>query len=94
VIKTHAKVSEYVHLVIARHSWEATHRLGDVMRPVLVLIGDNDSGRANHVVQAQALKNRIPGADMRVLNGQSHGFPWQAPELTNAAILDWVRARR
>jgi 3-oxoadipate enol-lactonase len=92
VIKTHARVSEYVHLVIARHSWEATHRLGDVLRPVLVLIGDNDSGRANHVVQAEALKNRIPGARMHVLKGQSHGFPWQAPEATNQVILDWVKA--
>ena len=72
----------------------ALRRVAHGLKAVLVLIGDNDSGRANHVVQAQALKNRIPGADMRVLNGQSHGFPWQAPELTNAAILDWVRAHR
>src|SRR6266850_8512284 len=27
---THAKLSEYIHLIIARHNWEATHRLGDL----------------------------------------------------------------
>ena len=92
-VKTHAKLPEYLRLVIARHSWEATHRLGDVLRPVLVLIGDGDSGRANHVAQAEALKSRVPGAQIAVLEGQSHGFPWQAPEATNKAILDWVKSR-
>jgi pimeloyl-ACP methyl ester carboxylesterase len=88
---THAKLPEYIHLIIARHNWEATHRLGDVKCPTLVLIGDNDSARSNHLAQAEALKNRIPRAELQVLKGQSHGFFWQAEEETNAIILDWVR---
>ena len=87
---THAKLPEYIHLIIARHNWEATHRLGDVKCPTLVLIGDNDSARSNHLAQAEALKSRIPGAELRVLKGQSHGFFWQAREETNQVILDWV----
>jgi pimeloyl-ACP methyl ester carboxylesterase len=92
VYATHAKLPEYINLILARHSWEATHRLGDVSRPTLVMIGDKDSGRSNHVAQAKALQERIPGAAFKTLPGQSHGFPWQAPAMTNAAILDWVRA--
>jgi len=92
VYATHAKLPEYLHLVLARHSWEATHRLGDVSRPTLVLIGDNDAGRSNHLHQAEALRARIPGAALRILAGQAHGFPWQAPEETNAVILDWAMA--
>ncbi len=92
VYATHAKLPEYLHLVLARHSWEATHRLGDVSRPTLVMVGDGDGGRSNHVVQAEALRARIPGAQLKLLPGQAHGFPWQAPELTNSAILDWVFA--
>lgn len=88
---THSKLSEYIHLIIARHNWEATHRLGDVRCPTLVLIGDNDSARSNHLAQAETLKNRIPGAELQVLKGQSHGFFWQAPEETNQVILDWVK---
>ncbi|HWG07290.1 MAG TPA: alpha/beta hydrolase [Beijerinckiaceae bacterium] len=92
VYPTHAKLNEYAHLVIARHNWEATHRLGDVSCPTMVLIGDHDSGRANHVAQAQAMQARIPGSVLEVLSGHSHGFPWQAPDETNRVILDWVAA--
>jgi pimeloyl-ACP methyl ester carboxylesterase len=88
---THARLPEYIHLIIARHNWEATHRLGDVNVPTLVLIGTHDSARSNHLAQAETLKNRIRDAELKVLDGQSHGFFWQAPEETNGVILDWVQ---
>ena len=88
---THAKLPEYIHLIIARHNWEATHRLGDVQCPTLVMIGDGDAGRSNHLAQAEILTHRIRGAELKVLKGQSHGFFWQAPEETNEIILAWVR---
>ncbi len=88
---THAKLPEYIHLIIARHNWEATHRLGDVQCPTLVLVGDGDAGRSNHLAQAEILTNRIRGAELKVLKGQSHGFFWQAPEETNEIILAWVK---
>jgi pimeloyl-ACP methyl ester carboxylesterase len=88
---THAKLPEFIHLIIARHNWEATHRLGDVQCTTLVLIGDHDSARSNHLAQADALRTRIATAELQVLKGQSHGFFWQAPEETNQAILDWVK---
>ncbi|MGH7875799.1 MAG: alpha/beta fold hydrolase [Candidatus Binatia bacterium] len=87
----HANLPEYIHLSIARHNWEATHRLGDVGCPTLVLIGNNDRARSDHLIQAEALAQRIPGAELRVLEGQSHGFFWQAPEETNQVILNWVK---
>jgi pimeloyl-ACP methyl ester carboxylesterase len=65
--------------------------LGDVQVPTLVLIGNNDRARSNHRLQAEALKNRIPGAELKVLHGQSHGFFWQAPDETNQVILDWIK---
>jgi pimeloyl-ACP methyl ester carboxylesterase len=55
-----------------------------------VLIGNNDRGRSNHLVQAEALTKRILKAELKVLDGQSHGFFWQAPEETNRVILDWL----
>jgi pimeloyl-ACP methyl ester carboxylesterase len=91
---THAKLSEYIHLIIARHNWEATHRLGDMRCPTMILIGDNDSARSNHLAQAESLKNRIAGAELKLLKGQSHGFFWQAPGETNDTILNWVRQPR
>ena len=88
---THAKLPEFIHLCIARHNFEGTHRLGDVKAPTMVLIGEADSVGSNHIAQAKVLAERIPGAEMKVLKGQSHGFFWQAPEETNSVILDWVR---
>ena len=88
---THAKLPEFIHHCIARHNWEGTHRLGDVKAPTLVLIGEADSVGSNHIAQAKVLMERIPGAEMKVLKGQSHGFFWQAPEETNSAIQDWVK---
>ena len=90
---THAELPEYIHLSIARHNWEASHRLGDVQVPTLVLIGNNDKARSNHLLQAEGLKNRIPGAELKVLEGQSHGFFWQAPQATNNIILDWIASK-
>jgi pimeloyl-ACP methyl ester carboxylesterase len=88
---THAKLPEYIQLIIARHNWEATHRLGDVSVPTLVLIGNHDSARSNHLAQAEILKSRIRASELKVLDGQSHGFFWQAPEETNEVILSWVK---
>jgi len=88
---THAKLPEFIHLCIARHNFEGTHRLGDVKAPTMVLIGEADSVGSNHIAQAKVLAERIPGAEMKVLKGQSHGFFWQAPEETNSVILEWVR---
>jgi len=87
----HAKLEEYLRLVIARSNWEATHRLDDVIVPTLVVVGDSDVVGANHVQQAAVLADRIPKAESRVLKGQSHGFFWQAPEETNAWIAEWVK---
>jgi len=89
---THAKLDPFIHLCIARHNFEGTHRLGDVQAPTLVLIGEADTVGSNHIAQARVLMERIRGAEMKVLKGQSHGFFWQAPEETNSVILEWVKS--
>jgi pimeloyl-ACP methyl ester carboxylesterase len=88
--RTHARWPEYLRLCMARHYFEATHRLGDMAVPTLVAIGDADTVGSNHVPQSEAMARRIPGAELKVLPGQSHGFFWQQPRETNAWIRDWV----
>ncbi len=92
--KQHARWPAFLRLIMARHTWEGTHRLGDISMPTLIMIGDSDSVGSNHISQCQALMDRIPGAERVVLKGQSHGFFWQAPDQTNALILDWVKRHR
>jgi len=86
----YAKWPEFLRLVAARQNFEGTHRLGDLRMPVLIAVGDLDSGGSNHVYQAQQMKERIPSAELRILPGQSHGFFWQAPGETNDWIAEWV----
>jgi pimeloyl-ACP methyl ester carboxylesterase len=88
---THSKLPEFIHLCMARHNFEGTHRLGDVKAPVLVLIGEADTIGSNHIAQSKVLLERIPSAEMKVLKNQSHGFFWQAPDETNQVILNWVK---
>ncbi len=87
----HARLPEYVRLVMARQYWEATHRLGDVAVPTLVVVGTVDTGGSDHVMQARLMAERIPGAQYKELPGQSHGFFWEQPDKTNAWIREWVQ---
>ena len=89
---THAKLHDYVRLCIARHNWEATHHLGEVRVSTLVITGSADVVGSNHVAQSEVLAKRIPKAEYRVLDGQSHGFFWEIPDEVNAWILDWVQS--
>jgi pimeloyl-ACP methyl ester carboxylesterase len=91
VWKHHARWHPYLRLCIARHMWEGTHRLADIMTPTFVVVGDADLIGSNHVTQAEVMAKRIPNAEYLFLKGQSHGFFWQAPEETNAWILDWIK---
>jgi pimeloyl-ACP methyl ester carboxylesterase len=93
VWKHHAKWRPYLRLCIARHMWEGTHRLADIATPTLVVVGDDDTIGSNHVTQAEVMAKRIPKAEYLYLEGQSHGFFWQAPEETNAWLLDWIKRR-
>ena len=89
---THATLHDYLRLCMARHAWEATHRLGDVRVSTLVITGSADTAGSNHVGQSEVLAKRIPKAEYRVLEGQSHGFFWEVPDEVNAWILDWVQS--
>ncbi len=89
---THAKLHDYLRLCMARHNWEATHHLGDIRVSTLVITGSADVVGSNHVAQSEVLARRIPKAEYRVLDGQSHGFFWEAPDEVNAWILDWVQS--
>lgn len=88
--KHHAKWKPFLRIIVARQTWEATHRLGEIKVPTLVVVGGEDDVGSNHLRQADILCERIPQAERRLLPGQSHGFFWQAPEETNAWITEWV----
>ena len=89
---THARLPDYLQLCIGRHNFESTHRLSTLRVPTLVVIGDGDVVGSNHLTQSEVLASRIPGAEYKVLKGQSHGFFWEQPEETNAWVVGWVKS--
>ena len=87
----HAKWRPYLQICLARHNWEGTYRLGDIAVPTLVVCGDADTADSNHLAQAEAMAARIPNSEYQVIKDQTHGFFWQAPDESNAVMLDWLR---
>ena len=79
---------EYIRQVMARQTWEATHRLAEVKVPTLSLVGELDTVHT-HVEQAEAFR-KIPGVELIKIPGQSHSFFWEDPEGSNAILLDWL----
>jgi pimeloyl-ACP methyl ester carboxylesterase len=91
--KNHSSVSNYFRYVMARHSYEATHRLPFLKMPVMILVGSSDlAGGGAHFPASKALADRIKGSEIKVLNGVSHGFFWEQPEMTAEVLESWFRA--
>jgi len=91
--KNHANVSWYFRYVLARHSYEATHRLPFLKPPVLILVGSIDlAGGGAHFPASKMLADRIPGSELKIINGVSHGFFWEKPEVTAEILESWFRA--
>ena len=83
----------YLRHIIARQEHQTAELLGDIRVPSLVLVGDSDTssrGTGSHLAQSQHLAEHIPGAELRVLSGFKHGYPWQDPALTAGILLDWI----
>jgi (E)-2-((N-methylformamido)methylene)succinate hydrolase len=63
-------------------------RLASIAVPTLVATGEFDVGSTP--AMADALAQRIPGAQLRVVPGARHMMPVELPEATNALLLDFL----
>jgi 3-oxoadipate enol-lactonase len=90
--KNHADVPWYLRYVMARHAYEATHRLPFIEVPVLILVGSSDvAGGGAHFPASKMLADRIPGSELKIMSGVSHGFFWQEPEMAVATLETWLK---
>jgi pimeloyl-ACP methyl ester carboxylesterase len=91
-----APAKPYVRHVIARTTHSSADRLGDLRIPTLVLVGAEDreasGGGAVHVDLSRQIADQIPGARFRTVPGARHLFPWEAPEATVQALLEFLGA--
>src|SRR5262249_42120414 len=88
--KSHADGSWYLRYVMARPAYEATPRLPFLKPPVLVLVGSSDmAGGGAHFPASKMLADRIPKSELKIINGVSHGFFWEKPEVTAETLEAW-----
>ncbi len=61
--------------------------LEHVSAPTLVLIADDGVLTLEH---AEAVTRTLPGSQLAVVPGTSHGLPWEKPHVVNQLILDFL----
>lgn len=76
----------------AMQTWAAFDRLSQIEVPTLVLHGTED--RVVAPGNAELLARRIPGAELRLLEGAGHVFWSEQPELADRLILDFIERHR
>ena len=73
-------------------SFDSYDRLPLIAAPTLVLHGAEDQLIAP--ANAQVLADRIPGAELVLLEGAGHLYHSEQAGVADAAVLDFVRRRR
>lgn len=89
-------LEEYLKHVIARQQHQTAELLDRITCPALVMVGDRDThmgGTGVHTEQSQYLLEHLPNAELKMMNGAAHGYFWQLPEESMAAVADWLRER-
>jgi pimeloyl-ACP methyl ester carboxylesterase len=64
------------------------HRLARVTAPALILFGEHD--KVVPPGNADLLAAKLPRAEVQILPGTGHFFPFETPEATNAAIIEFL----
>jgi pimeloyl-ACP methyl ester carboxylesterase len=76
----------------AMRSWDAYERLEEVTVPVLVLHGSQD--RLIDPANAALLAERIPGAELAIIEGAGHMVQRERADEADETVLDFVRRHR
>jgi 3-oxoadipate enol-lactonase len=84
----------YLRHVVARQCHETTHLLDKIKAPTLVIVGSKDiheGGTGNHVDSARVLAEKIPNAELVLVEDGRHGYLREMPEKGHPPILDFLR---
>jgi pimeloyl-ACP methyl ester carboxylesterase len=76
----------------AMQRWDGFDRLPRSAVPTLVLHGTDD--RVIAPGNAELLARRIPGAELKLLEGAGHVFWSEQPEVADRLILDFIERHR
>ncbi|MGH2741105.1 MAG: alpha/beta fold hydrolase [Thermoleophilaceae bacterium] len=80
-----------VNAKLARMNWEeptlAASDLSGITSRTLVMVGDDDEVTLEHAI---AMYRALPGAELAVVPGTSHGLLHEKPALCNTIIVDFL----
>ena len=83
----------YLRHVIARQCHETTELVQRIKAPTLVIVGSKDTrmgGTGNHLESSKAVAQRIPNAELAIVEGGAHGYLRQMPDKGHPPILDFL----
>ena len=78
----------YLRQVVAAARHDAYGRLGAITCPVMIIHGADDV--MIPADNARMLKERIPHAELHILEGMGHGYNLEAQEQADALVIDFV----
>lgn len=79
----------YQHQLEAANAHDVYDRLPDITAPTLVIHGEDDL--LIPAANAAIIAERIPGAELIILEGLGHGFYSEEPEKVNGILLDFMK---
>lgn len=87
-------LKSYLRHVVARQCHETTDLVDKITAPTLVIVGSKDTGgesTGNHVESAKVLAEKIPNAELVLIEGGRHGYLREMPDKGHPPILDFLR---
>jgi pimeloyl-ACP methyl ester carboxylesterase len=87
---------DYLKHVVARQAHSTRDRLAEIRQPALVLVGDADThagGTGSHLEQSEYLAAHLPNARLHVIPGARHGYFWECPDESLAAVRAFLQER-
>lgn len=84
----------YLRHIIARQNHNVTNKLDRIIRPTLILVGEDDNfaeGTGPFVKQCRHLHTKIRGSRLVLVPHARHGIFWEQPEFVNRTIDEFLQ---
>ncbi len=87
-------LTNYLRHVIARQTHQTLDLLPNIRAPTLVVVGEHDTATVatgNHVATSRVMADRIPNAELVLIENAAHSFFQENPDRANAVVLNFLR---
>ncbi len=82
-------VDGYIGGISAIRDFDILDQISSISAPTLIIEGEEDSSTT--VEDGQAIAERIPNSELRVIPNRRHILNWEAKDTIDAWLFDWLR---